>query len=208
MKILIAEDDPVSRRLLEITLSNWGYDVIVTNDGAWAWEALQAEDAPQLAILDWMMPGLDGPQICHKARETPATKSIYLILLTAKGEKSDLVAGLAAGADDFVTKPFNREELRARVQVGMRMVEMQKSLADHVKELEAALSQVKQLQGILPICAHCKNVRDDQNYWQKMEHYVSEHSEAQFSHTICPDCYTSIVEPEFEELKRRRNASS
>lgn len=207
MRILIAEDDPVSRRMLEITLSNWGYDVIVTADGARAWETLQAKEGPQLAILDWMMPGLDGLQICHKARETPATKSIYLILLTAKGEKSDLVAGLAAGADDFVTKPFNREELHARLQVGARMVELQKSLADHVKELESALSQVKQLQGILPICAHCKKIRDYQNSWQRVEHYVSEHSEAQFSHTICPDCYASIVEPEIEELKRRRNAA-
>ncbi|MBA2731822.1 MAG: response regulator transcription factor [Acidobacteria bacterium] len=207
MRILIAEDDPVSHRLLELTLIQWGYDVVATCDGAQAWEALQQEDAPQLAILDWMMPALDGLQICRMARETPATKSIHIILLTAKGEKSDLVEGLAAGANDFVTKPFNREELRARVQVGALMVELQRSLANHVKELQEALSQVKQLQGILPICAHCKKIRDDQNSWQKVEEYVSEHSEAQFSHSICPDCYASIVEPELEELKRRRDAA-
>ncbi|MCA1592013.1 MAG: response regulator transcription factor [Acidobacteria bacterium] len=207
MRILIVEDDPVSRRLLEITLNNWGYDVMVTCDGTQAWEALQQEGAPQLAILDWMMPGLDGPQICQKARETPVTQSIYLILLTAKGKKSDLVEGLAAGANDFVTKPFDREELRARVRVGARMVELQKSLADHVKELQEALSQVRQLQGILPICSHCKKIRDDQNSWQKLENYIGEHSEAQFSHSVCPDCYASIVEPELEELKRRRDAT-
>jgi tyrosine-protein phosphatase YwqE len=85
------------------------------------------------------------------------------------------------------------------------MVELQRSLANHVKELQEALSQVKQLQGILPICAHCKKIRDDQNSWQKVEEYVSEHSEAQFSHSICPDCYASIVESELEELKRRRD---
>jgi DNA-binding response OmpR family regulator len=207
MRILIAEDDPVSHRLLELTLIKWGYDVVATCDGAQAWEALQQENAPQLAILDWMMPALDGLQICRMARETPATKSIYIILLTAKGEKSDLVEGLASGANDFVTKPFNREELRARVQVGARMVELQRSLANHVKELQEALSQVKQLQGILPICSHCKKIRDDQNSWQKVEEYVSEHSEAQFSHGICPDCYASIVEPKLEELKRRRDAA-
>jgi DNA-binding response OmpR family regulator len=207
MKILIAEDDPVSRRLLEITLGNWGYDVIVTPDGTLAWEALRQEDAPQLAILDWMMPGLDGLQICRMAREAPATKSVHIILLTAKGGKSAIVEGLAAGANDFVSKPFDREELHARVQVGARMVQLQLSLADHVKELEAALSQVKQLQGILPICAHCKKIRNDQNYWQKVENYVSEHSEAQFSHSVCPDCYASIVEPELEEFKRRHNAA-
>ncbi len=203
MRILIAEDDPLSRRVLEMTLVKWGYDVVVTCDGAQAWEALQQEDAPQLAILDWMMPGMDGLQICHLARETPATKSIHLILLTAKGDKDDLVTGLAAGASDFVTKPFNREELRARVQVGARVVELQRSLADHVKELEASLSQVRQLQGILPICAHCKKIRDDQNYWQKVENYVSDHSEAQFSHSVCPGCYESIVQPELDAMKQR-----
>ena len=195
----------MSRRLLEITLTKWGYDVVMTSNGAEAWEALQQEDAPQLAILDWMMPGLDGPQICQKVREAPTTKSIYIILLTAKGEKSDLVAGLAAGANDFVIKPFNRGELQARLQVGVRMVELQRNLTQHVKELQWALSQVQQLQGILPICAHCKKIRDDQNYWQRVEDYVSEHSEVQFSHGICPDCYTSIIEPELEGLRQRLN---
>lgn len=207
MRVLIAEDNPSSRRMLEITLTKWGYDVVKTCDGTHAWAVLQREDAPQLAILDWMMPGLDGPQICRMAREAPATKSVYIILLTAKGEKNDFVEGLAAGANDLVTKPFNREELRARLRVGARILELQRSLAAQVKELEAALSQVKQLQGILPICAHCKNIRDDQNYWQKVENYVSEHSAAQFSHSICPDCYASIVGPELEELKRRLKAA-
>ncbi len=204
MRILIAEDEPMSRRLLETTLTKWGYDVVVTCDGTTAWATLQQADAPQLAILDWMMPGLDGPQICRQARATPATTSMYIILLTAKGGRGDLVAGLAAGANDFVTKPFDREELQARVQVGGRMVELQRSLAARVTELQAALAQVKQLQGILPICAHCKKIRDDQNYWQKVEHYVSEHSEARFSHSICPDCYASIVQPELAELLRQR----
>jgi len=200
VRILIAEDDPISRCMLEATLKNWGYDVIVTTNGREAWESLQQEDPPSLAILDWMMPGLDGVQVCRKVREAPSRKRIYIILLTAKGEKDDIVAGLEAGADDYVAKPFDRAELRARVNVGVRIVELQQNLSEHVKELVDALSQVKQLQGILPICSHCKKVRNDQDYWQQVEGYISAHTEVQFSHSICPQCYETIVMPELERL--------
>lgn len=203
MKILIAEDEPVSRRLLESSLATWGYDVVSTTDGAQAWGALQAPDAPQLAILDWIMPEVDGQEICRRVRAAPATASIYIILLTGKGEKSDVVSGLAAGANDYVTKPFDRAELRARVEVGARMIELQESLRDKVQELQHALVQVKQLQGILPICSYCKHVRDDQNYWQRVESYITEHSEAQFSHGVCPDCYAKVVQPQLDEMKQR-----
>lgn len=201
MRILIAEDDPISRRVLEATLAKWGYDVIVTCDGVEAWQGLQSEDAPKLAILDWMMPGMDGIEVCQKVRETAALQPTYIILLTARGQREDIVAGLQAGADDYVTKPFDREELCARVQVGVRIVELQMSLADRVRELEGALSQIKQLQGLLPICSYCKKIRDDQNYWQQVEKYIAERSEAQFSHGICPDCYEKFVKPELMELE-------
>lgn len=202
MKVLIAEDDMVSRRLLEATLIKWGYEVVVTGDGSAAWEVLNSDDPPPLAILDWMMPGLDGIQVCRKVRRTPTSTPPYLILLTAKGRREDIVTGLQAGANDFVTKPFDREELRARVQVGVRIVELQQSLADRVKALEEALARVKQLQGLLPICSYCKKIRDDRNYWQQVENYISEHSEAQFSHSICPDCYERRVKPELDQLRR------
>jgi len=138
VKILIAEDDVISRRLLETTLIRWGYEVVVTCDGTAAWEVLQSADAPPLAILDWMMPGTDGIEVCRKVRRAATPTPPYLILLTAKGRREDIVAGLRSGANDYVTKPFNREELRARVQVGMRIVELQHSLADRVKALEEA----------------------------------------------------------------------
>jgi phosphoserine phosphatase RsbU/P len=202
VKVLIAEDDMVSRRLLEATLIKWGYEVVVTDDGSAAWEILQSDDPPPLAILDWMMPGLDGIQVCRKVRGTPTPTPPYLILLTAKGRRQDIVTGLQAGANDYVTKPFDREELHARVQVGVRIVELQQSLADRVKALEEALARVKQLQGLLPICSYCKKIRDDQNYWQQVENYISEHSEAQFSHSICPDCYERRVKPELDQLRR------
>jgi len=200
VKVLIAEDDPISRFMLETSLKKWGYEVLVTSNGREAWDALQQEDTPQLAILDWMMPGMDGVQVCRKVRQTAATSGVYILLLTAKGEKGDIVAGLEAGANDYVAKPFDRGELRARVQVGARMVELQQNLADRGRELMEALSQVKQLHGILPICAHCKKVRNDQDYWQQVEGYISAHSEVQFSHSICPQCYETIVAPQIEEL--------
>lgn len=204
MKILIAEDDPVSRRLLEVTLIKWGYEVVAAKDGDEAWRLLQAEDAPLLAILDWMMPGRDGVDLCREARQTPTLLSVYIILLTAKGRQEDIVAGLDAGANDYLTKPFDPQELQARLQVGARVVHLQTELARRVKELETALAQVKQLEGYLPICSYCKKVRDDEDYWQQIESYIEAHSEALFTHSVCPDCYEQYIEPELEALRRRR----
>ena len=206
MRILIAEDDAVSRRLLEATLGKWGYEVIVTTDGLQALEVLRQPEAPSLAILDWMMPGLDGAEVCLKAREMAAGRRLYIILLTAKGRKEDIVEGLTAGADDYVVKPFDRAELKARIAVGERILRLQAELAARVKELELALANVKLLQGLLPICCYCKKIRNDQNYWQQVDSYVADHSEAQFTHGICPDCRDKIVKPELERLKVEQEA--
>jgi len=204
MKILIAEDNPVSRRVLEATLEKFGHQVMVADDGAQAWTALQRADAPSLAILDWMMPGLDGVEICRRVREIPTSTPPYIILLTAKSERGDVVAGLDAGANDYLTKPFDRAELRARVQVGVQVLELEKNLADRVSELEDALAQVKQLQALLPICSYCKNIRDEQNYWQQLDSYLMEHSDVMFSHGICPDCYQKVVQPQIDQSRVQR----
>jgi DNA-binding response OmpR family regulator len=202
MRILIAEDDSISRRVLEAMLQKWGYEVVVTCDGEEAWQALDRDDAPPMAILDWMMPGLDGGEVVRRARQRQASVPTYIIMLTAKSQKTDIVAGLDTGADDYITKPFDRDELRARVQVGARIVELQSSLADRVRELEAALAQVKQLQTLLPICSYCKKIRDDKNYWQQVDAYIMDHSEVRFSHGVCPDCFAHHVAPELEKYKR------
>ncbi len=201
MKILIAEDDPVSRRILEATLVKWGYEVSVTLDGRQAWNELQREDAPSLAILDIMMPGMDGLEICRKVRSLPCAIPPYLILLSAMSDKEHVVRGIKAGANDYLTKPFHREELRVRVGAGIRVLALQKTLTERVAELEHALSQVNQLEGMLPICSYCKKIRDDHNYWQKVENYISDHTNVQFSHGICPDCYERVIR-EFEEQKQ------
>jgi DNA-binding response OmpR family regulator len=199
MKILIAEDDPVSLRVLQATLEKASHEVMATRDGNEALAGLRAAGGPRLAVLDWMMPGMDGTEVCRLVRQEAATRGAYLILLTARGRKEDVLRGLRAGADDYVTKPFDQEELMARVQVGMRILELQSALAERVRELEEALASVRVLRGLLPICSYCKKVRDDRNYWQQVETYVSEHTDARFSHGICPDCYEKVVKPQMEQ---------
>jgi DNA-binding response OmpR family regulator len=188
MRILIADDDPGSRRLLESTLTKWGYEVVVTSDGQQAWQLIQTGDPPPLFILDWLMPGMDGVEVCRKARAQKNVRSAYIILLTSRSSKEDLVAGLEAGADDYLTKPFDPQELQARLHVGSRVIELQRALASRVKELEAALSREKHLRGLLPICCYCKKIRDDSNYWHQVESYVTQHADVHFSHSVCPEC--------------------
>ncbi len=159
MRVLIAEDDVVSRRILETLLRNWGHEVVTTFDGDQAWQTMRAPDAPALAILDVMMPGFDGLEVCRRVRQLAPATPPHIILLTAKHGARAIVDGMEAGADDYLTKPYDRDELRARVQVGVRIVELQAKLAGRVRELEGALEHVKQLQGILPICSYCKKIR-------------------------------------------------
>jgi len=138
MKILIAEDDPAFRHLLEDTLVRWGYEVVVCRDGNEAWQALAAEDAPQLAILDWLMPGLDGLELCRRVRKEGHALYTYIILLTSQQQEEDLVAGMEAGADDYIIKPFKTNELRVRLNAGKRLLELQNELAARAADLEAA----------------------------------------------------------------------
>lgn len=206
MRILIAEDEATSQRVLESTLVRWGHEIIVTRDGNEALAELEKADAPALAILDVMMPRLDGIEVCRRVRSNPHLVEQYLILLTARTAKEDIVRGLEAGANDYVTKPFDQAELLARINVGSQMLALQGKLVAHVEELEGALSQVKVLQGMLPICSYCKSIRDDQDYWQAVESYIIKHSSVQFSHGICPNCYEKIVLPDIEQMRERMKA--
>jgi DNA-binding response OmpR family regulator len=188
MKILIAEDDRTTRSLLEQLLTGWNHEVSVATDGQEALQILLSFDAPSLAILDWVMPEMDGVEVCRKVREQRLMPPIYLILLTVRGGKKDVVTGLEAGANDYLSKPFDEEELRARLHVGQRVVELQTALAERVEALEAAMAHIKRLQGLLPICIHCHKIRNDRESWERIEKYITEHSEAKFTHSICPDC--------------------
>jgi DNA-binding response OmpR family regulator len=196
MRILVAEDDAVSLRILSRLLIDQGHDVVAVRDGEAAWAAMQQPDAPRLAILDWMMPGCDGPTLCRRLRALTIEEPLYLLLVTARGSRSDLVEGLGAGADDYIRKPFDPDELRARVAVGERVVRLQTLLAEKLRELRDALAQVDTLHGLLPICAWCHRVRDDAGAWGGLEQYVREHTAAEFSHGICPECAARVAPEE------------
>jgi phosphoserine phosphatase RsbU/P len=206
MKVLIAEDDRVTGEILARTLQRWNHETTLVGNGVQAWERLCTATAPTLAILDWMMPEMDGPEVCRRVREQLPFANMYLLLVTARESRGDVVAGLDAGADDYIIKPFDPEELRARVAVGVRVLALQQKLAERVAELQAALSNVKQLRGLLPICSYCKRIRGDDQYWQQVEGYIAEHSDAQFSHGICPTCYATLSAELDEAARSRRNA--
>src|SRR6185503_4003104 len=171
MRVLIADDDPVSLRSLRGLMQSWGYDVATAENGT---AALNALAAPRLALIDWEMPGLHGPEVCRRVRDWHAADCPYLILLTSRSARSDVITGLDAGANDYLVKPFDPGELRARLHAGNRIIELQRGLAEKVTELETALSNVRRLTGLLPICAYCKAIRDDSDYWHRVEEYVSE----------------------------------
>jgi len=188
MRVLIAEDSSTTREVLRIMLEKWGHETVTVSDGNEAWDLLQGENAPPLALLDWMMPGLEGTEICERVRRLETVTPPYLILITAKEGKEDLLRGFEAGADDYIVKPVDPAELHARVQGGARVVGLHAALARRVEELQDALSHIRTLQGLLPICLHCHRIRTDEESWQRLESYIEEHSEAAFSHSLCPDC--------------------
>jgi phosphoserine phosphatase RsbU/P len=188
MRILIADDDITSRRMLSAVLERSGYELTVTVNGREAWEVLQEPDAPKLVILDWMMPEMDGIEVCRRVRALETDCPPYIIMLTSKGEIEHVIAGLGSGTDDYLIKPFQLAELHARIEVGRRTVALQERLNQKVRELQEALEHAKMLQGLLPICSFCKKIRNGQGNWQQLEIYIRNHSGAEFSHGICPVC--------------------
>lgn len=191
-RALVADDDRTASTLLRRTLERWDLEVVVAHDGFEAWNAVQAYPDIGLAVLDWNMPGLDGLELCQRIRSDTTHEHLHILLLTARDSREDVIAGLDAGADDYLSKPFDPETLRARVHVGLRVLKLKQRLAERVAELEAALASVKQLRGLLPICAYCKQVRADGDYWEQVEHYVTQHSDLQFSHGVCPTCFDKV----------------
>lgn len=197
MKILIADDDAPSSFILKSLLTSWGYEVRTASDGTEAWSILCEPDHPHLLLLDWMMPGIEGPEIVHRLRQRTSEIPYYAIIITSRTDSNSAANALNSGADDFISKPFDNNELRARVSVGYRTNCLQTALSEHVRDLSQALARVRHLEGIIPICMYCKKIRDDQDSWHQFEKYISDHSEALFSHGMCPQC----AEKQMEELK-------
>lgn len=206
LQVLVADDEPVSRTVVGAMLRKAGYAVLYASDGEQAWEQLNAEAPPALALLDWEMPGLQGPEVVQRIRARQRQSPTYVILLTSRDSSADIVQGLRAGADDYVTKPADEDELIARVNVGARVLQLQSALADRVRSLEEALANVRALQTLLPMCAYCKSIRNDQNYWERVETYFAQHSGVSFTHSYCPTCYERFVKPELEALEDARAA--
>lgn len=193
MKILIADDDAVSRIALAATLKKLGYEVVATEHGRHTWDTFRAEDFPIL-ITDWMMPGVDGLELCRMIRAENRTRYTYVILLTVLGGKGSFLEGMRAGADDFITKPFDEDELAARLHVAERIVNLQR--------------EYKKLQGLLPICSYCKRIRDSQNRWQHIEEYIANHTDASFSHGVCRDCFVQHVQPDCDRMGVNMDSNS
>jgi len=197
--ILAADDTPTNLELVGGILGS-EHEVLVATHGQEAVELAQAE-LPDLILMDVMMPGLDGYEACRRLKADERTRHIPVLFLTALSEMDALVEGFKAGGVDFVTKPFHPEELQARVRTHLALKQARDREAALRKELEASLAQIKQLSGLLPICATCKKIRDEQGGWNPLEVYISDHSEADFTHGICPDCSKALL----AEARRARN---
>lgn len=186
MRITVADDDSLILEMLTILLQGMGHEVIPCKDGLEAFERF-AKDPTPLLITDRMMPRMDGLELCRRVRNLPLSRYTYIVMLTAAGGKEGFLAGMDAGADDFMAKPFDDEELAARLRVAERVLGLQADL--------------RMLRGLLPICSYCKRIRDDKEYWSHVEEYMAVHSQLRFSHGICPSCWTEHVEPELNSLE-------
>jgi len=195
MRILVADDDAVIRKMLSSLLTEKGYEVTTCSDGRDAWNVLQTRNTPRIALLDWMMPEMDGLEVCRKLRSSRRDTYVYVIMFTQRSAREDLLEALDAGADDYLIKPVDRKELFVRVKAGRRVVELQSELlaANAVletvnEELREALARVEKLSAVLPICPSCRRIRDDRGAWRSIEDYLGALGREQVSHDLCPEC--------------------
>ena len=180
MRILIAEDEPVAAKILQRALESFGHQVILTSNGQEAWETFD-RDPVRLVVSDWIMPGLDGLALCQKIRERKKTPYTYFILLTSqetRPENYDLATD--AGVDDFLSKPVDRPTIRMRLRVAERIMRF--------------TTEIHQLKDLSPICAYCRKIRNDDNYWQQVEVYINEQTGSNFTHGICPNCSKELLD--------------
>lgn len=186
MRILIVEDDVDSREMLQVLLQQDGHDVVCAGSGIEAWEIFD-RGRFSVIISDWLMPGVDGLDLCRRVRAANKPHYSYIIFLTALKGKSNYLEAMKAGADDFLSKPYDPDEFKARLIAAERIVKLQ----EHLKRLE----------GVLPTCMYCKKIRDQRDVWIGIEQYISQRTEASFSHGVCPDCYDAVVRPELNRLR-------
>jgi DNA-binding response OmpR family regulator len=189
MRILVAEDDEMSLNILTAQLRRLGHEVRGAKDGSEALSAFGSCD-PEVLITDWMMPNTNGPSLCREVRKMRRESYVYIIILTSLDRKVGFLEGMDAGADDFVSKPCDTGQLNVRLRVAERILGLQTTVA--------------QLEGLLPICPRCHRIRTAEGTWQPVESYISKKTDSQFSHGICPDCYTTRMKPELERIKKAK----
>ncbi len=189
--ILIVDDSAASLGLSANTLAKFGFRSMTARSGQ---EALQllGDQTPDIILLDIIMQGWDGFETCRRLKQDKRTQDIPVIFMTALSATLEKVKGFSLGAVDYITKPFQKEELAARINTHLTIRRQKEEIERQKDELEIALAKVKTLSGLLPICASCKKIRNDDGYWEQIEVYVKEHSDAEFSHGICPDCGKKI----------------
>ena len=181
--VLVVDDDPVSRAQFSALAQAAGYQVTLAVNGLEAWDLFQVARIP-IVISDWYMPEMDGPELCRRIRARTRQPYVYFILVTAKGGKQQYLAGMDAGADDFIAKPVDPDELRARLTVAERILGLRREL--------------HQLEALLPICSYCKRIRNERDEWEPLDSYLQRRFEAQLSHGICPECYAKHVQPQLD----------
>jgi len=188
MNVVLIDDDPISRLLLSTLLKKIFQNIMVFEEGHSGLDTLNSRTAPTLALIDWMMPGMKGIEVCRRVRAHESKYPLYIIMVASRDLQGDKVLGLESGADDYITKPYDAEELVARIQVGKRNLALQEQLAARIRELEKAADQIQKLEELLPICFHCKKIRDGAQYWKNIEDYIAEHWERRVTHSLCPTC--------------------
>jgi phosphoserine phosphatase RsbU/P len=188
MRILIVEDDASCSETLGELLEHGGHQVVAARNGLEGWQMFQGGDFSAL-ISDWVMPEIDGIELCRRIRAAETQNYCYIILLTARTGKANYIEAMNAGADDFMSKPYDPDELKARLIAAERIVRLKE--------------QVKRLEGVLPTCMYCKRIRDHRDAWVGIEEYITKRTAASFSHGVCPDCYNTVVKPEIDRAKPR-----
>jgi phosphoserine phosphatase RsbU/P len=192
MRILVAEDDPVARRILHAALEPGGNEVLVAKNGEEAWKIMQ-HFAPNLVVSDFEMPERNGLSLCRAIRDLNAREYTYFILITGHTEQSIFHEAMAAGVDDFLSKPIDMMSLHSRLHVANRILEFHK--------------QISTLKDLVPVCMYCKKVREDAGFWQKLETFIQHRIGADISHSVCPDCYQVHLQPQLDELKAEQMAA-
>jgi phosphoserine phosphatase RsbU/P len=196
MRILLADDDADSRAHTGLVLQSMGYQVAAANDGLEALAAMSASGAPSLVVLDFEMPGLTGPAVCRRFREAQPDRIAYILVLTGNQDVKHVEEALDAGANDYLKKPIDPRELRARLRVGERTLRLEATLRSRVKELKDAVAKVQTLEGLLPICSYCKRIRGEGDTWEAVDSLLTRTTKARVSHSVCPSCFEREIEPQ------------